>query len=203
MENSEQFAFRGNAGDSAFPPPAPLTLRAAAFLTDAITAFLFAILAVRLLMPLVIADSYSAFVESFEKISEIYGDAAKGGDAAALSARLAEILSRSEIADVQNFVSLVFALTALAWFPAAETLFRGASLGKKIFRLRVISTVTGEAPTKLQCFSRSFWRAFAVAPFGLIVTLFVAVDFTVSFFSKRRHAWHDKLSQTEVIDARR
>ncbi|MGN0834307.1 MAG: RDD family protein [Candidatus Spyradosoma sp.] len=196
------------SADAQLPPPAPLFPRMLAFLADAALALLFGVLATRLLVPVFAADTFPVFVETLREIAHDYRETALSladgntGAAAAFSERVVEKASRPEVADAQLFVSLTLSLTALAYFTLSETLTRGASLGKKIFRLRVVSTVTGGTPNVLQSLSRSIWRACAVAPTGLLVTLLLIVDAHVPFFAFRRRAWHDRLSRTEVVDAR-
>lgn len=196
------------ASGALLPSPAPLFPRALAFLADSVVALLFSALAVRLLVPVFAADTFPVFVETLEEIARDYRETTlslAGGNtdaAAAFSKRVVERASSPEVADAQLFLSLTLSLTSLAYFTLSETLTRGASLGKRIFRLRVVSTVTGEPPNVLQSLSRSIWRACAVAPAGLLVTLLVIIDAHVPFFAFRRRAWHDRLARTEVIDAR-
>lgn len=194
--------------DASFPPPAPLLPRALAFIADGLLAGLLACLVVHQLIPVFIPDDFPVFEETLQSLWQDYiaaNQATASGNPAAANAFLQSIpekVGNPAVQTATSFISLTAMLSALAYFTLSESLTRGASFGKKIFRLRVISTLTGDSPRFLQTLSRSLWRACSVAPAGLLIGIAVTINAHVPFFSYRRRAWHDKLAHTEVVDAK-
>lgn len=192
--------------DSNLPPSAPLLPRALAFAADGILAGLLACLAVHLLIPVFVPDTYPVFAETMQTIWHDYraaSEAAARGNtqlATAFLESLPEKAGSNAVQGVMSFITLTTMLTTFAYFIISERLTHGASLGKRIFRLRVVSSLTGEPPRLLQTISRSLWRACTVAPVGILITIVVIINAHVPFFSYRRRAWHDRLAHTEVID---
>lgn len=195
--------------DSKLPPPAPLFPRALAFTADGILAGLLAGLSIHLLAPICVPDVLPVFKETMQTLWLDYRAATEAlalGNKALAQTFLQSIPQKLENESVQNamsFIAVATMLTTLAYFVISENLTHGASLGKKMFRLRVVSTLTGEPPRLLQTISRSLWRACSVAPVGILITIIVIINAHVPFFSYRRRAWHDRLAHTEVVDDRR
>lgn len=192
--------------DSTLPPPAPLFPRALAFAADGILAGLLACLAIHLLIPVFVPDTFPVFTETMQTIWNDYRaatDAAARGHPEIVTAfmeKLPEKAGSEAMQNVMSFITLTTMLTTLAYFVISERITHGASLGKKIFRLRVVSTLTGEPPRLMQTISRSIWRACTVAPVGILITIIVIINAHIPFFSYRRRGWHDKLARTEVVD---
>lgn len=190
------------------PPPAPLLPRALAFIADGILATLLALLAIHWLIPVCVPEDFPVFLQSAETLWNAYREAnlslAQGNRQAmeTFSQILFEQTQQEAFQNSITFLNLTAMLTSLAYFILSETLTHGASFGKKIFRLRVISTFTGEPPRLLQTVSRSLWRACTVAPAGILILIVVTINAHVPFFTYRRRAWHDKLARTDVIDDR-
>lgn len=186
--------------------PAPLFPRTLAFLADGILAALLAWLAVYSLIPVFVPEAFPVFKETLQSAFQDYRAATlamAAGDrlpAEIFARKLSEKLGSDAVLTVIDFITITSTLVSFAYFVLSERLTRGASLGKKMFRLRVISTLTGEPPNLLQTISRSVWRACSVVPANILIALIVAADAHVPFFSYRRRAWHDKLARTEVID---
>lgn len=192
--------------DAHLPPSAPLFPRALAFTADGILAGLLACLAVHLLASVFIPEEFPVFTETLQNVFHEYQEATQAaaqGDSARANAFVKNLPAQLETDAFQtsaSFIALTSMLAAFAYFVLSESLTHGSSLGKKIFRLRVVSTLTGKPPRLIQTISRSLWRACSVAPAGILITLVVAANAHVPFFSYRRRAWHDKLAHTEVVD---
>lgn len=192
--------------DAKLPPPAPLFPRCLAFLADGILATLLAALAIHWLIPICVPDAFPVFAETMQTLWADYRtatEAAARGNTALATAFLQSVPAKAGSEAVQSslsFITTTTMLVTLAYFTIAERITHGSSFGKKIFRLRVISTLTGEPPRLLQTISRSLWRACSVAPVGILITLVVIINAHVPFFSYRRRAGHDKLAHTEVVD---
>lgn len=193
--------------DAKLPPVAPLVPRCLAFLADGILATLLAALAIHWLIPICVPDAFPVFQETLETLWTDYQIAVqelangKQSTAEAFSEKMLRHAQSEAVQTSLSFLNLTALLTSLAYFIISETVTHGASFGKKIFRLRVISSLTGEPPRLLQTISRSLWRACSVAPVGILILVAVLINAHVPFFSYRRRAWHDKLAKTDVIDA--
>lgn len=194
--------------ESRLPAPAPLFPRCLAFLADGILATLLSALAIHWLIPICAPDAFPVFRETIETLWTDYQAAVQelaNGNQSAMEAFSEKMVEQAQSEAVQTslgFLNLTALLTSLAYFIASEIVTTGASFGKKIFRLRVISSLTGKPPRLLQTISRSLWRACTVAPVGILILITVVINAHVPFFSYRRRAWHDKLAKTDVVDAR-
>lgn len=192
--------------DTKLPPPAPLFPRALAFFADALLAALLASLAIHLLVPVVVPEAFPIFSETMQALWNDYRtateEAARGNTefATAFFRSIPQRVQSEAVRETMSFITITATLVTLAYFVIAERITRGSSLGKKIFRLRVVSTLTGEPPRLIQTISRSLWRACSVAPVGILITIIVTINAHIPFFSYRRRAWHDKLAHTEVVD---
>lgn len=71
------------------------------------------------------------------------------------------------------------------YYILAEYLFKGKTVGKIITKTRVV-TLNGERPTFNQIFGRSFARVIPFEP--------------LSYLGDSPNGWHDRLSETIVID---
>lgn len=83
------------------------------------------------------------------------------------------------------------------YFAIGEAFFKGSSLGKRICRIRSISTVTLGYVTVMPGIVRGGLKTLSLYlffPFGMIVTL-IALR-----FNKRKQMGHDMMSRTAVID---
>jgi uncharacterized RDD family membrane protein YckC len=93
---------------------------------------------------------------------------------------------------IQNFIVFGFWL----YFGVCETFFQGKTLGKRVFRLKVIS-IRNLGPLNLgSAIVRSLMKTLC------LFTLFplLLVNFLSVFFFKYRRAGHDLLSQSLVIE---
>ncbi len=102
--------------------------------------------------------------------------------------------------EVQNMVAFiqVFLIGAFSvYFLCNEILFRGGSLGKKVFSIRVIDIRTTEAPTWVWSLMRALIKTFTLASFFPIL---LVINYLIPFFNKHRLAGHDYICKTVVID---
>lgn len=97
-----------------------------------------------------------------------------------------------------NFVLEMQILFFWCYYAANETFFSGVSLGKKIFSIRSIHTVTLEAPTVISGITRASLKTLAVT---FLFPLFFCISAACIFCNKRKQTGHDLISQTAVIDA--
>lgn len=88
-------------------------------------------------------------------------------------------------------------LIAWIYFALGEALFSGSTLGKRIFRLKSVSTVTLGPPTLIAGIVRGGMKTILL--FWIFPILFI-INFIVLFFNKRRQLGHDWMSRTAVID---
>ena len=85
-----------------------------------------------------------------------------------------------------------------SYFASNEIFFSGVSLGKKIFSIRSIYTVTLEAPSLISGITRASLKTLAVT---FMFPLFLCISVAYIAFNKRRQTGHDIISQTAVIDS--
>ncbi|MDQ8193978.1 RDD family protein [Coraliomargarita sp. SDUM461004] len=88
-------------------------------------------------------------------------------------------------------------LTFWIYFALGEAFFGGSSLGKRICRIRSVSTVTLSPPPIMSGIVRGGLKTltlYLLFPFGMIATL------AALLFNKRRQMGHDMMSRTAVID---
>jgi uncharacterized RDD family membrane protein YckC len=88
-------------------------------------------------------------------------------------------------------------LTFWLYFAIGEAFFAGSSLGKRICRIRSISTVTLGPPPILAGIIRGGLKT--VTLFWLFPIAFAAT-FIALFFNKRRQLGHDLCARTVVVD---
>lgn len=83
------------------------------------------------------------------------------------------------------------------YFALGESFFSGSSLGKRICRIRSVSTINLSSPPIMTGLVRGGLKTltlFLFFPIGMIATL------ATVFFNKRRQMGHDLLCKTAVID---
>lgn len=83
------------------------------------------------------------------------------------------------------------------YFAIGEAFFAGSSLGKRICRIRSVSTITLGPPPILSGFVRGGLKT--VTLFWLFPIAFIAT-FISLFFNKRRQLGHDLCARTTVVD---
>lgn len=193
------------------PPPAPLLWRTLAFLVDtSVIGLLGLLITTRLLIPDSKPDELALFYSWKDEIGALitrFGEAAEAGDltlATSLQNQAAEKI-RDMPAGVRDLaVYFSNSMTIIYWlgFAGMEIATRGASLGKRIFRLRTAAFPHGERPGILDSLLRSGWKAMSISSAGWLVMLFAVVDAHWPLFNPLRRSLHDVMCRTIVLDAR-
>ena len=172
-------------------PPASVRLRAFAFLLDFILISAVASIIIwKIALPQSNPAAFSELKEWTQQVITWYGDRATAPDAPIPepSKNLTRALT------VANELQM---LTFWLYFAIGEAFFVGSSLGKRICRIRSISTVTLGAPPIMAGIVRGGLKTLTLYlffPIGMIATLIAL------FFNKRRQMGHDMMSRTAVID---
>jgi uncharacterized RDD family membrane protein YckC len=186
----------GDVLDSVFSkegpmPPASVGLRALAFLLDFI---LISAVASILIWKIVLPQSHpAAFAELTEWTTAVMSWVNESADTPMPepSRSLQEALKRA------NELQL---LCFWLYFALGEAFFAGSSLGKRICRIRSVSTVTlGQLPV-LSGIVRGGLKTltlFFFFPVAMIATL------ATLFFNRRRQMGHDLMSRSAVIDEKK
>lgn len=194
------------------PPHAPLFWRTLAFIVDATLIGLIGyLITTRVLLPHFKPDELSVFNGWISEIRQIYGDlwhAAQSGDAPRVNAFNEALVAKmkdapSGVLAVMSYSSSC--MTVIYWlgFAGMEIATRGASLGKKIFRLRVARFPHGEQPGVLDSIIRSGWKAMIVGgSLNPLTLVFAIVDAHWPLFNPLRRSLHDLMCRTLVLDAR-
>lgn len=96
------------------------------------------------------------------------------------------------------------AMTVIFWigFTLSEILTGGASMGKRMFRLRVATFPYAEKPGIFDSLVRNGWKAMGVVSLHPLAMLFAVLDAHWPIFNPLRRTLHDYLSRTIVLDAR-
>ena len=172
-------------------PPASVRLRSLAFLLDFI---LISAVASVIIWKIVLPQSHpAAFTELTQWSQDVitwYGDQA--GVAGEAFPEPSKDLTRA-LTVANELQMLCFWL----YFALGEAFFGGSSLGKRICRIRSVSTVTLGVPPIMAGIVRGGLKTLTLYlffPLGMIATL------ATLFFNKRRQMGHDPMSRTAVID---
>jgi uncharacterized RDD family membrane protein YckC len=172
-------------------PPASVKLRAFAFLLDFILISAVASVIIwKVVLPQSHPAAFSQLTEWTQEVLTWYGDRATTPEAPfpEPSNNLARALA------VANELQL---LAFWLYFALGEAFFAGSSLGKRICRIRSVSTVTLGAPPIMAGIVRGGLKTLTLYlffPFIMIATL------AALFFNRRRQMGHDLMSRTAVID---
>jgi uncharacterized RDD family membrane protein YckC len=180
--------------DSIFAPDGPMpatrfSIRVYAFLLDFILITAFWMLALNnFLLPNFHPETFEAFQIWLQKVAD-YSQADSLAPLPEMSPALQSGL---------NFALEMQILFFWCYFAANETFFSGLSLGKKIFSIRSIHTVTLEPPTVISGITRASLKTLAVT---FLFPLFLCISVACMLFNKRKQTGHDLISQTTVIDS--
>ena len=186
----------GNLLDSVFRkdgpmPPASIGLRGLAFLLDfVLISAVGSIIIWKITLPQSHPAAFTELTEWTQAIVTWWGDRATAVDTTLPepSKNLTEALT------IANELQL---LCFWLYFSLGEAFFAGSSLGKRICRIRSVSTVTLSKPPIMAGIVRgglktlTLYFFFPIAMIATLVTL---------FFNKRRQMGHDMMSRTAVID---
>ena len=186
----------GNLLDSVFRkdgpmPPASIGLRALAFFLDFILISAVASIIIwKIALPQSHPAAFTELTEWTQAVGTWWGDRDTAVDAPLPepSKSLAEA-----IAIANELQMLCFWL----YFAIGEAFFAGSSLGKRICRIRGVSTVTLGKPPIMAGIIRGGLKTLTIYfffPIGMIATM------VTLFFNKRQQMGHDMVSRTAVID---
>lgn len=105
---------------------------------------------------------------------------------------LYSVLNENVTSYIQNFVAIV--AICVFGFLAYQTFmvyFKGATVGKLIFKIKVVNLFTAETPSLTESFLRSFIWMVSVIPFAL--------PFLEIFSNTQRRALHDRINDTIIV----
>lgn len=172
-------------------PPASIRIRTFAFLLDFI---LVSAVASVIIWKIALPQSHpAAFTELTAWTQEVitwYSD--RGASAETTFPEPSKNLTRA--LTVANELQM---LTFWLYFALGEAFFAGSSLGKRICRIRTVSTVTLGHPPIMAGIVRGGLKTltlYFIFPLGMVATL------AALFFNKRRQMGHDLMSRTAVVD---
>lgn len=170
-------------------PTAKFSLRALALMLDGI---LMTAVASIIIWKLVLPQSHpEAFGELMQWSQELMIWFENGGADTAMPEPSKQLLPALGVANELQL--LIFWL----YFAIGEAFFAGSSLGKRICRIRSVSTVTVGPPPIFAGIIRGGLKT--VTLFWLFPVAFAAT-FLALFFNKRRQLGHDLLARTAVVD---
>lgn len=192
------------------PPHAPMFWRTLAFLVDAsLVGMIGYLVTTRVLMPWLhpvetsALDTWATSLETFtqdgmRRVLERNGD---------VFAFYREVWDKYRDVPAPALDALEFQATCMFtfyWlgFAVMEALTQGASLGKKIFKLRAVRFPHGEDLSFFDHIVRSFWKSLAMAGFTPLALVFGIVDAHWPLFNPLRRSLHDIFSRTIVLDVR-
>jgi len=170
-------------------PTAGLGLRALALLLDCI---LMAAVASVIIWKVVLAQTHpGAFAEMMQWTQEVV---------AWLQNRAADTSMPEPSRELREALGVAYEIQLLLfwlYFAIGEAFFAGSSLGKRICRIRTISTVTLAPPPILAGMIRGALKTLTL--FWLF-PVFFAATFLALWFNKRRQLAHDLCARTVVVD---
>lgn len=188
-------------------PPAGFWWRSLAFLADFIPLIVLGLFVAGHLANDEQAAARAKSDQYQERLLKLYEQALTQPSSRAQSTLMNTLLHPAED-DIQAYVDwhvyqgeVCFFVMLLGLF-FQEWLWRGQTLGKRIFNLRTVDHATQAPPTLMACLLRSFWKAAFVTLYNPLTIVIGLVNFHVPLFRYDRRSWHDMLSRTYVIDAK-
>lgn len=175
-------------------PVAPMHWRLLAFMLDMLLVVLFGfLLLTKVLLPQYHPVGYSQWMaQSAEQTEQVMMALSEG---TALPSLLPDPAWYSdEMQDMTLYIFEILGLCTLVYFVLCERLMAGGSLGKSMFRLRVISLNTGGAPNIWESFLRSLIKFFTLSVHPVLW-----VSYLLPFGNRLRRAGHDWLARTLVV----
>ena len=173
------------------PTPVGFTLRLVAFLFDyvLITVFLFTILTTWIL-----PDFYPGFIMDLETLAN---EQARLSQAKASTKEIlilhGNFMQRHSSA--MDTINTFYLFTFWIYFSFSEYFLTGTTLGKKMFKLRVVDADTLSEPSPRATFIRNCLKSMAAC----ILFPLLAVSFLLCIFNRRRQTGHDWVARTIVI----
>ncbi|MFP4156829.1 MAG: RDD family protein [Opitutales bacterium] len=173
-------------------PPARLWLRGLAFVLDFILVTAVASVIIwKIALPQSHPGAFHELMIWTEEVLEWMGDPSRSEDEGTVPKPGEELQAALTVAHELQL------LTFWIYFALGEAFFGGSSLGKRICRLRSMSTVTLGPPPVLSGIVRGGLKTILL--FWIFPILFAA-NFIALFFNRRRQLGHDWFSRTAVVD---
>ena len=172
------------------PAPARLFRRGFALVLDTV-------LAVVATMVLLTSIVYPQNYPNYQDVMQVQGQALVDQFKEAMATgQYSELKVSEEYLDLAGTTITTLFLVLATYFAASEIFLRGATLGKRVFGLRVARWSTGAPPLVLESMSRSIFKATC-----LIWPWLLLADIIPLFFRATRRAGHDYLARTIVTGA--
>lgn len=174
-------------------PAARLRIRGLAFALDFILLTAVSMLIIwKFVMPIQHPGTFYEFSQWMENLLYWFqsGGSGSGAPAPEMSPELSDGLRFAQ--DLQLLIFWVY-------FAVGEVFFGGSSLGKRICRLRSISTITLGPLPWLTAIVRAGLKTLAIF---LLFPISIVITLAGVLFNRRRQMLHDLLSRTAVIDER-
>ncbi len=185
------------------PPPNPVTQpvpqiagmlsRMLAFLMDIA---LLAALSVFLLLKVLLPAEHPKGIQDVMSAAETYME---GVQAAELSGEqpppFPDLTGNPHVNEMAQYAMSALLFITMGYFTLMEVCLRGATLGKRTFRLRTINADTGLPCGIFDHFLRSMIKTVTL----LAVIPFLWFSYLTPLFNKNRSAGHDYVSRTVVI----
>lgn len=192
------------------PPHAPMLWRALAFLVDfTLIGLVGYLILTRLLLPQFMPEALNATGRFYDEYVQLNDELALRVSEGTLGAEgaIRELVEKMRAAPEALYEISAYcssAMTVMFWigFVLSELLTGGASLGKRMFRLRVVTYPYAEKPGVFDSLVRNGWKAMAVATLNPLALFFGLLDVHWPLFNPLRRTLHDYLSRTLVLDAR-
>lgn len=170
-------------------PPAKLGIRFLAFFMDAILLLLISnFFVLNYAWPAAYPEAYSAYLAWFESL---LNGLSTGSPVEALD---------PEIIAAFNYANSIQLVVFWIYFAIGEAFFAGASLGKRMFRLRTVSMINLATPSLFNAIFRAGAKSITVLSFFPLLLVGSLIAFR---FNKRRQMGHDLLNRTVVVDEKR
>lgn len=170
-------------------PPARLSLRVVALLMDAVILFLVSnFIILKILWPEAHPGALAEYNLWFEALLN------------SLSNKTPLPAMNPSLLDALNEAYSVQIIVSWVYFAIGESFFNGASLGKRTFRLRTVSTVT-LGPTSF--FTGILRAAMKTLLLFYLFPVLLTANLIAMRFNKRRQSGHDLLSRTAVVDEKK
>lgn len=172
-------------------PPASIRLRGLAFILDFILISAVAsVLIWKFFLPQSHPEAWIEFSAWIEQCVAFYNEGSTATDTRFPEPNKSLVEALSAVNEIQMICFWLY-------FAIGEAFFAGSSLGKRICRIRSVSTVTLGNPPIMAGIVRGGVKTLTLYlffPLGMIATL------AALFFNKRKQMGHDLMSRTAVVD---
>ena len=178
-------------------PQAKRIYRCLAFLLDMT---LGTFLIITLLMNFILPQRYSKAFLELKKSAFHYQQSIAKGDAADAMKQIQIMTSDKDAQLMFMHAQSMYMLLLWIYFTLCDALLKGRSLGKRVFKLKVISIATFKEPNFMEISLRSMLK---VMSFGLGFPLSIILgplNLIIFFFNKDSRSGHDLMAKTVVVE---